>query len=129
MRRLERLPRRRGLLVSEAAASEIAPSAALASSESSWTSCSVIACRRRRSVVMRVVRPQSLEAPMDPQVLLRHLANVRLDERIEACGVGHAIAAGEVLECRKDLHAITAPARHAFVKIRQHLGAGHLREP
>src|SRR5690606_32504528 len=59
-------------------------------------------------VVVRVVRVQSLEAAMNPQVLLGHATHMRLDIGVEAPCVFDGVVTGEVLQRRVDDHPVTA---------------------
>ena len=75
-------------------------------------------------VVIRIVRRQSFEAAVDPQVLLRHAAHLCFDEFIEALGVGGRIVARESSRASDgspsdSFHPAVAP------KVRQHRRAGH----
>src|SRR6185369_12978325 len=92
---------------------------------SSWCSRHL----HRGSVVVGIVVGQAFETPVYPQVLLRHLTNLRLDEVVVAFGVGDRAAAGEVVERRMDYGAVTLRAGQALEEVGKYGCARHACEP
>src|SRR6478752_4815445 len=78
-------------------------------------------------VVVRVVRRQTLESPVNPQVLRRHAPYLRLDDVVEALGVGDRVVGWKILERRLDGAAVAA-AGQALEEIGQHLRVRHARD-
>src|SRR3979490_1125845 len=58
------------------------------------------------AVVVGIVVREAFEAPVYPQVLLRPLADLRLDQMVVAFGVGDRAVARKVVECRMDDGAV-----------------------
>jgi len=66
---------------------------------------------------------------MYPQVLLRHLANLRLDEMVVALGIRDRVLAREVVERRMDHGAVALRAGQALEEIGKYGCTGHAGQP
>src|SRR5258707_6799124 len=71
-------------------------------------------------VVIGIVVGEAFEAPVYPQVLLRHLANLRLDQMVVALGVGNRAIAGEVVERRMDDGVVALRTGQTLEEIGKH---------
>src|ERR1700730_134576 len=80
-------------------------------------------------VVIGIVVREALEAPVYPQVLLRHLANLRLDQMVVAFGVGYRAVAGKVVERRMDDGAVALRTGQALEEIGKYGCTRHAGEP
>src|ERR1700730_14148696 len=81
------------------------------------------------AVVIGIVVREAFEAPVYPQVLLRHLANLRFDQMVVAFGVGDRAVARKVVECRMDDGAVAQRTGEALEEIGKYGRACHAREP